>query len=216
MRRVPTFFPRGVTWRLPISSLSLAEEAFAKTECLILGDNCGRYPPEGDALGAVAWPPRLKAIFFAGEFNNSLDHTSFPASMQEMHLMWGFMQPIDRVVWPPSLRRLQFGKNFNHPIHDVRWPASVQHLTFGAHFNQPVDQVSWPPSLKKLDFGHYFRHFMRFRSKAAWPPSLKQVSLFMYGRTDRADKVLYPPNEDDEDLDEDIFVLDDEGIFVLR
>lgn len=171
--RVPTFRPRGVTWRLGSSGLSFDGDAFSGVECLVFGDYGSRWDAK---LDVHAWPPRLKSLYAPGAYTSSLDPIVFPASLLEITLGSGFYRPIDRVSWPPFLQRLTFGKHFNHPIDNVCWPASLQYLAFGDCFNRPVNKVSWPPLLQELRFGYYFVEHASVRAMK-WPPSLKSVEI---------------------------------------
>ena len=50
-----------------------------------------------------------------------------------------FNQPIDHVTWPPSLRPIAFGESFDQPIAGVTWPASLRELAFCRDFSLPSE-----------------------------------------------------------------------------
>ncbi|CAM9857925.1 unnamed protein product [Ectocarpus sp. 8 AP-2014] len=61
-----------------------------------------------------------------------------------------FNQPIDTTAWPSSLERITFGPCFNQPLDGVSWPASLRQLAFSRDFCPPGEGFEWPASLERV------------------------------------------------------------------
>ena len=98
----------------------------------------------------------VKEIIFGKRFNQSLDDTYFPDTVDTIIFGDDFNQPINNISWPVNITTLIFGKHFNQPIEDVEIPDEVDAIEFGDDFNQPVVHVEWPSELIGLTFGKSF------------------------------------------------------------
>jgi hypothetical protein len=98
----------------------------------------------------------LQQIIFGKRFNQPLDDTYFPDTVDEIIFGDDFNQPIDNIRWPSNLTVITFGKHFNQPIEDVEWPDKIDAIDFSDDFNQPVVDVEWPIELVGLTFGKSF------------------------------------------------------------
>lgn len=103
----------------------------------------------------------VQQIVFGRRFNQPLDDTYFPDTVDEIIFGDDFNQRIDNIRWPIELLTLTFGKHFNQPIEDVDFPDKVDAIEFGDDFNQPVVDVEWPIEMIGLTFGKHFNQPVR-------------------------------------------------------
>ena len=187
--RVPTFQPRGVLWKLPISLLrQFSSELLANVQELKFW-NSFKVKIDGAVLPAslqnlnrnsdqpeagIAWPVPLRLLNLGNQFNHPIDGIKWPASLVSLSFGTNFDQPIDRIVWPASLPILFLWGDFNQPIVGVAWPPSLRQLIFGTSFNQPVVGVAWPMSLNVIFFGLRFNQPV---DGVLWPESFQKLSL---------------------------------------
>lgn len=61
-----------------------------------------------------------------------------------------FNQPVDKTAWPSSLERITFGPCFNQSLEGVAWPASLRQLAFSRNFCSPGEGFEWPVSLERV------------------------------------------------------------------
>ena len=174
----------GSYWRRPLSELPPLPDS-------LLSLCVGEFNLPADAQ--FRWPPNLRSFHFSYLEHPLPGNAQLPPWLQELHIGFGFAQPLELLPLPEALLTLDFHLdhpfNFRHHINAVVWPAGLRSLTLPERWNQPVAGLRLPDSLTSLSFGSYFCQSLR-----EWhpPASLLDFKLTAHWRGFAAADLVLP------------------------
>jgi hypothetical protein len=125
----------------------------------------------------IIWPQSLKALYFGGNFNQSLEFMRWPPLLDKLTMGYHYNQPLYQ--WPKSLTYLKLGNTFEQKINNV--PENLKTLIISGNFNNDIYNILWSQSLYSIELSGSFN---RSINAAIWPDSLFIIKLgYMFNQS---------------------------------